>query len=65
MSRAKVVENILATLRFFWNSPQGPEHDATGNKGFYYHFLDMKTGRRVWDCELSTVDTAFVSAARI
>ena len=34
----------LTTLRFFWNSPQGPEPDATGYKGFYYHFLDMQTG---------------------
>jgi hypothetical protein len=22
----------------------GPERDATGYKGFYYHFLDMETG---------------------
>ena len=65
MSRAKAVEKTLATLRFFWNSPQGPEHDATGYKGFYYHFLDMKTGRRVWDCELSTVDTAFLLAGEL
>ena len=65
MSRAKAVEKTLATLRFFWNSPQGPEHDATGYKGFYYHFLDMKTGRRVWDCELSTVDTAFLLAGAL
>ncbi len=62
MSRAAAVERTLTTLRFFWNSPQGPEPDATGYKGFYYHFLDMKTGRRVWQCELSTVDTAFLLA---
>ena len=36
--------------------------DATGYKGFYYHFLDMKTGRRVWQCELSLVDTALLMA---
>ena len=36
--------------------------DATGYKGFYYHFLDMQTGRRVWECELSTVDSAFLLA---
>ncbi len=62
MSRAAAVERTLTTLRFFWNSPQGPEPDATGYKGFYYHFLDMKSGRRVWQCELSTVDTAFLLA---
>jgi len=52
----------LTTLRFFWNSPQGTEPDATGYKGFYYHFLDMQTGRRVWQCELSTVDSSFLLA---
>ena len=48
MSRAAAAERTLATLRFFWNSPQGPEPDATGYKGFYYHFLHMQTGRRAW-----------------
>ena len=65
MSRAAAVERTLATLRFFWNSPQGPEPDATGYKGFYYHFLDMQTGRRVWQCELSTVDSAFLLAGAL
>ena len=60
MSRAAAVERTLATLRFFWNSPHGPEPDATGYQGFYYHFLDMQTGRRAWQCELSTVDSAFL-----
>src|SRR5829696_1499188 len=31
----------LKRLRFFRDSPQGPEPDATGYKGFYYHFIDM------------------------
>jgi hypothetical protein len=62
MTRAAAIERTLATLRFFWNAPHGPEPDATGYKGFYYHFLDMQTGRRVWKCELSTVDTAFLLA---
>ena len=65
MSRAAAVERTLATLRFFWNSPQGPEPDATGYKGFYYHFLDMQTGRRAWQCELSTVDSAFLLAGAL
>ena len=45
ISRAEAVERTLATLRFFWNSPQSDRPDATGYKGFYYHFLDMKSGR--------------------
>ncbi len=62
MSRADAVERTLVTLRFFWNSPHGPEPDATGYRGFYYHFLDMRSGRRAWHCELSTVDSTFVLA---
>ena len=65
ISRAAAVERTLTTLRFFWNSPQGPETDATGYKGFYYHFLDMQTGRRAWQCELSTVDSTFLLAGAL
>lgn len=57
VTRADAVKRMLTTLRFFRDSPQGAEPDATGYKGFYYHFLDMKTGRRAWACELSTIDT--------
>lgn len=62
VSRQWAVERTLVTLKFLWDSPQGPEPDAAGYKGFYYHFLDMQTGRRVWKCELSTVDTAILMA---
>jgi len=58
--RAMAIERTLATLRFFRNSVQSTNPDATGYKGFYYHFLDMNSGKRVWQCELSTVDTAFL-----
>lgn len=60
ISREAGQERVLNTLEFFWNSPQGPEADATGYKGFYYHFLDMQTGRRVGTTELSTIDTALL-----
>ena len=65
MSRFAAVERTLNTLRFFWKSPQGTEPDATAYKGFYYHFLDMQTGRRAWQCELSTVDSAFLLAGAL
>ncbi len=65
MSRAAAVQRTLATLRFFDASVQGTEADATGYKGFYYHFLDMRSGRRVWECELSTIDTAFLLAGML
>jgi hypothetical protein len=62
LDREAAAEIALKKLRFFRESPQGPELDSTGYKGFYYHFLDMNSGRRVWDCEISTVDTAFLIA---
>jgi hypothetical protein len=65
ISRAAAVERTLSTLRFFWRSRQGPEPDATGYRGFYYHFLDMLTGARAWQCELSTVDSALLLAGML
>ena len=65
ITRATAIEQILATLRFFWTSPQGSEPDATGYHGFYYHFLDMQTGRRAWNCELSTVDSTILLAGAL
>jgi len=52
ISRAAAVERTLATLRFFLNSPQGREADATGYQGFYYHFLDAPGNA---SCRRSTV----------
>src|SRR5436190_9325346 len=52
-------------LRFLHDLPQGPEPDAAGYKGFFYHFLDIESGRRVWQCELSTIDSAFLFAGML
>ncbi len=62
MSRDEAMERTLTTLRFFWNSPQSEDVDATGYKGFYYHFLDLRTGRRTWHSELSLIDSAILLA---
>lgn len=62
MTRKNAVERTLTTLRFFADSEQGTSPQATGHRGFYYHFLDMRTGRRAWDCELSSIDTALFIA---
>ena len=65
ITRAAAVERTRTTLRFFLNSAQGPESDTTGYQGLYYHFLDMQTGLRAWQCELSTVDSAFLLAGML
>ncbi len=62
LAREDAAARALATLRFFEGSAQGPAPDATGHRGFYYHFLDLGTGRRVWQCELSPIDTALLFA---
>ncbi|MXN52799.1 hypothetical protein GR158_16930 [Shinella sp. AETb1-6] len=62
LSRREAADRTLKVLRFFLNSRQSEEGDATGYKGFYYHFLDMKSGKRVWQCELSLIDTALLMA---
>ena len=65
LPRSEAATRTLTTLRFFRDSAQGEEPDATGHRGFYYHFLDMKTGRRTWQCELSMIDTAILIAGAL
>ena len=61
ITRAQAVQRTLATLEFFNAAPQGSAAaGVTGYKGFYYHFLDMRTGRRWPGIELSTIDTALL-----
>jgi hypothetical protein len=64
LSREEGVERTLTTLRFFAGSEQSTAIDATGYKGFYYHFLHMDSGKRAWKSELSSIDTAlFIAGA--
>jgi hypothetical protein len=53
VTRNEAATRALATLRFF-------AHDAAHYEGFFFHFLDMETGERVWKCEISSVDSSFV-----
>ena len=62
MARADATLRTRAVLRFFFASDQSGAPNATGWKGFYYHFLDMSSGRRVWQSELSLIDTALLMA---
>jgi hypothetical protein len=61
ITREQARARTLATMRFFRQAPQGAQRvGMTGYKGFFYHFLDMKTGHRAGRSELSTVDTALL-----
>ena len=62
IKREEAVQRTLAALRFFRDSDQSGSAEATGYKGFYYHFLDIRSGARVWRSELSMIDTALLIA---
>lgn len=65
MTREEAISRTLATLRFFSESPQNGQPDAAGYKGFYYHFLDLQSGKRVWQSELSPIDSALLVAGML
>lgn len=61
ITRAQAADRTLKTLRFFAGANQSDKATGiTGYKGFFYHFLDMKTGERFKQVELSTIDTALL-----
>jgi hypothetical protein len=63
ISRSDASMRVLTTLRFLWSLPQGDDpSQMSGYKGFYYHFINTRTGLREWNCELSTVDTGWLLA---
>jgi len=52
ISRAAARERVLVTLRFFAR--------AQNEHGFFYHYIDMRSGARANESEISTVDTALL-----
>src|SRR5215475_5058926 len=50
---ADALERVFATLRFLWRKL--PNH-----RGFFYHFANAETGERMFDSEVSSVDTAIL-----
>lgn len=65
LSRRDACSHTLAALRFFRNADQSGAVDGVGYHGFFYHFLDMQTGRRAGSSELSTIDTALLVAGML
>ncbi|MFN7995247.1 MAG: glucoamylase family protein [Bryobacteraceae bacterium] len=53
IDRDKLLGRARTTLKFFCDRV-AQEH------GFFYHFLDSSSGARIWKCELSSVDTAWL-----
>jgi hypothetical protein len=55
ITREQARERSRITLRFFANR-------ATQQHGWFYHWLDIKTGERRWQSEVSSIDTALLLA---
>lgn len=47
----KAYERASKTLDTFLNTVEG-------KNGFYYHFININTGKKEWNCEISIIDTA-------
>ena len=62
VTREAARTRVRTTLETLWNKPQGSGDAYIGRWGFFYHFLDMNTALRVWDSELSTIDSALLFA---
>ncbi len=46
-------QRVITTLEFL-------SHKLVHHRGFFYHWADINTGDRVWDSEVSSIDTAIL-----
>lgn len=53
ISSSLAQDRVLATLQSLWSKL--PNH-----RGFFYHWANIDTGERVWDAEISSVDTSIL-----
>ena len=58
VQRSAAVERARNTLRFF-------DARAFQQHGWFYHWLDAKTGERRWNSEVSSIDTALLLAGAL
>ncbi len=53
ISHAAARLRVLQTLSYLW-------HKLPTHRGFFYHFANINTGERMWDSEVSSVDTTIL-----
>ncbi len=53
ISYSQARDRVLKTLRFLWSKM--PTH-----RGFFYHWTNINTGARIWESEVSSVDTSIL-----
>jgi hypothetical protein len=56
--RTEAIERTRRTLRFF-------DSRAYQQHGWFYHWVDVKTGERRWNSEVSSIDTALLLAGAL
>lgn len=66
VTREEAATRVRATLATFLKGPQGDAATGViGNRGWFYHFLEMGSATRAWKCELSSIDTALFLAGAL
>ena len=55
ITQEQAYDRAITTLLFFRDEMENVH-------GFYYHFVDINTGQRVWNSEVSSIDTALFLA---
>ncbi len=58
VDRPQALQRVRQLLRFL--ATKAPRHH-----GFFYHFMEMSTGARAWQCEVSSIDTSLLLAGAI
>jgi hypothetical protein len=53
ISTAQARDRVLNTLRFLWTK-------LHNQRGFFYHWANINTGDRLWQSEISSIDTALL-----
>jgi hypothetical protein len=53
ITRSEARQRVITTLKFLRDK-------LAHHRGFFYHFADINSGGRVWDSEVSSVDTAIL-----
>ena len=53
ISYTQARDRVLNTLRFLWKK-------LPNQRGFFYHWANINTGERLWDSEISSIDTAIL-----
>jgi hypothetical protein len=53
VSPVEARDRVVAALRFLYT--RMPTH-----RGFFYHWADIRNGERMWDSEISSIDTAIL-----